>query len=220
MKLQFIIILLLIFACFWGCTNSTAKQQNPSTKQQNADADNISLTSDRYYYKDTTFYDTIRIDSYIREIVEFEHTPRGITKGLIIGYLDNEGNNIDYQTRKKIDKKNLYKGFRFRILDNDTVFDDASQLPLFPGGQESLHNYIFKQIDVPGSMSSTKVIVQFVIMKDGSIKNVHIARGINDKLDEEAIRTVKSLPNFYPAHIQGEPVNCRIILPITFTPTK
>ena len=61
-----------------------------------------------------------------------------------------------------------------------------------------------------------KVFVQFVVSKDGSVKNVTIARGVDKLLDEEALRVIKSLPNWTPGKNRGVAVNVQFTIPINF----
>ena len=63
---------------------------------------------------------------------------------------------------------------------------------------------------------SGKVIVQFVIGKDGSVRDVEVLRSVDADLDKEAIRVVKKMPKWIPGKQQGVPVSVRFTLPITF----
>lgn len=61
-----------------------------------------------------------------------------------------------------------------------------------------------------------RVQVSFVVSETGKITDVKIARGKTPELDKEAVRVVKSLPNFIPGKQNGHPVKCKYILPIVF----
>ena len=61
-----------------------------------------------------------------------------------------------------------------------------------------------------------RVVVQFVVKKDGSIGDVKVVRGVNPDLDAEAIRVIKSMPDFEPGKMNGEPVNVWYTLPLSF----
>ncbi|MDE6317852.1 MAG: energy transducer TonB, partial [Muribaculaceae bacterium] len=61
-----------------------------------------------------------------------------------------------------------------------------------------------------------RVVVQFVVTKDGSIGEVKVARGKDPDLDKEAVRVVKTLPKFIPGKMNGQAVNVWYTLPINF----
>ena len=61
-----------------------------------------------------------------------------------------------------------------------------------------------------------RVIVQFVVNKDGSICNEQVVRSVDSQLDAEAIRIIRSMPNWIPVKQRGEPVRVRFTLPVTF----
>lgn len=104
--------------------------------------------------------------------------------------------------------------------DPDKVFDSVEQSPEFPGGQAELIKFIANNLRYPASAAENgiqgKVVVQFVIKKDGSIGQVKVVRSKDPDLDAEAIRVVKTLPNFNPGKMNGQPVNVWYILPVTF----
>ena len=61
-----------------------------------------------------------------------------------------------------------------------------------------------------------RVVVQFVVTKDGSVGQVKVMRGKDPDLDKEAVRVVKSLPRFIPGKMNGQAVNVWYTLPISF----
>ena len=63
---------------------------------------------------------------------------------------------------------------------------------------------------------SGKVYVSFVVTKSGAVTNVKVVRGVNKHLDAEAVRVIKSLPNFWPGKQRGKPVKVMFTVPITF----
>lgn len=105
--------------------------------------------------------------------------------------------------------------------DKEEVFYSTHQMPMFPGGDDALMKYLEKNIHYPMSAKDNaiqgKVIVQFVVEKDGSIGEVKVARSVARDLDREAIRLCKSLPKFSPGrNANGEPVRVWYTLPVTF----
>ena len=93
-------------------------------------------------------------------------------------------------------------------------------MPKFPGGDAELMKYIQEHLRYPTMAAENniqgKVVVQFVVTKNGSIGEVKVIRSRDQDLDKEAVRVVKSLPNFIPGRMNGQPVNVWYTLPIYF----
>ena len=68
----------------------------------------------------------------------------------------------------------------------------------------------------PESDASGRVIVQFVIGKDGTVKDPKVVRGIDPELDEEALRLVRNMPKWKPGKQKGVVVNVKYVLPVMF----
>ena len=100
------------------------------------------------------------------------------------------------------------------------IFSTVDQPAEFPGGQAKLMTWLSTQIRYPESAQQNgvqgKVIVKFVIEKDGSISGVSILKGIDKDLDAEAIRVVKMMPKWKPGKNNGEPVRSYFTFPVTF----
>ena len=105
--------------------------------------------------------------------------------------------------------------------ESNEVFKSAATMPSYPGGSGALMKYISSHIHYPQSAQdnniSGKVIVQFVVEKDGSIGEVKVVRGVDKALDAEAKRVCKSLPKFSPGkNANGDPVRVWFTQPVTF----
>jgi protein TonB len=117
------------------------------------------------------------------------------------------------------------------VSDEVLNFAVVESVPVFPGCEDAVTNdekkkcfqaeiirFVsrnFKFPEIARSMgASGKVYVSFVIEKDGSISNVEIARGVEESVDNEAKRVVKSLPKVQPAKQRGKPVRMSFMLPI------
>lgn len=100
------------------------------------------------------------------------------------------------------------------------IFSNVEQMPQFPGGDQALQEYISSHLQYPSgteqSDTERRVVVKFVVMSDGTIGDAYVSRGKSPELDQEAIRVVKSLPNFTPGKMNGTPVNVWYTLPISF----
>ena len=100
------------------------------------------------------------------------------------------------------------------------VFDVVEQMPSYPGGQGALMQYLASHIKYPVVAEENgiqgRVICTFVVERDGSITDVKIARSVDPSLDKEAIRVVKSMPNWIPGKQNGSAVRVKYTLPVTF----
>lgn len=106
------------------------------------------------------------------------------------------------------------------VVEETKVFTSVEQMPQFPGGENELLKWISTHIKYPTiAMENNvqgKVVVQFVVTRDGSIGEVKVARGKDPDLDKEAVRVVKTLPKFIPGKMNGQAVNVWYTLPINF----
>ena len=102
----------------------------------------------------------------------------------------------------------------------DKVFDVVEQAPSFIGGDAKMYAWLTKNLRYPEIAQQNgiqgRVIVQFVVEKDGSISGVAVAKGIDKDLDREAIRVVKSMPKWQPGKNNGQPVRAKYTLPVMF----
>ena len=83
----------------------------------------------------------------------------------------------------------------------------------------SLMQYLgksIKMIDWPRNRNLGRVIVQFVVNKDGSIVDVKVVRGVDPYLDKEAIRVISTMPKWKPGEQRGKPVRCKFTVPVMF----
>ena len=102
--------------------------------------------------------------------------------------------------------------------DNCVIAED---MPVFPGGQAALFEYLSQQVTYPEEAQANgiegRVICSFVVDTDGSITDVEVARSSGDvSLDQEAIQVIQSMPKWQPAQQDGVPVPVRFTIPITF----
>lgn len=102
----------------------------------------------------------------------------------------------------------------------DEIFVAVEQQAEFPGGQAALMKWLSNNIRYPESAQQNdiqgRVIVKFVVEKDGSIGQATIAKGVDKDLDREAIRVVKKMPKWQPGKNNGVAVRSYFTLPVTF----
>lgn len=104
--------------------------------------------------------------------------------------------------------------------DPNEAFVVVEQMPVFPGGQDSLLTYISREVKYPEDAVKNgvqgTVFVSFVVETDGSISNPKVLRGIGYGCDEEAQRVVKGMPNWTPGKQRGKEVRVQYNLPFRF----
>ena len=104
--------------------------------------------------------------------------------------------------------------------DDGRVFDVVEDQPRYPGGTNALMAYLRDNIKYPAEAAKAgiqgKVIVQFVVGKDGTVRDVKPIRNISPELDAEAVRVVAAMPKWVPGYQRGEAVNVRYTLPVNF----
>ncbi len=96
----------------------------------------------------------------------------------------------------------------------------AEIMPEFKGGVEELFKYLCENIKYPARERDAgiqgTVYLRFVVGKKGNIKNVEVLRGVNEQINNEAIRVVKAMPKWKPGKQSGRPVSVIYNLPIKF----
>ncbi|MBL8002726.1 MAG: energy transducer TonB [Flavobacteriales bacterium] len=93
-------------------------------------------------------------------------------------------------------------------------------LPSFPGGEKALAAYMVKEVTYPKKAKKAgiegKVIVGFVVDKDGAVTDAKVTRGVDPLLDAEALRAVQAMPKWIPGTVNGKPVKVFFNLPVRF----
>lgn len=104
--------------------------------------------------------------------------------------------------------------------ESNELFDAVEQMPQFPGGETAMYSWLSSHIYYPDLAREDgiqgRVVVKFVVEKDGSITNVQVARGVHYTLDSEAVRLVKAMPRWNPGRNKGRVVRVYYYLPVTF----
>ena len=102
----------------------------------------------------------------------------------------------------------------------EEIFDVVEEMPEFPGGMAALMQYLGKNIKYPTIAQETgiqgRVIVQFVVNRDGSIVDAKVVRSVDPYLDKEAIRVISSMPKWKPGKQRNKAVRVKYTLPVMF----
>ncbi|WP_212128278.1 energy transducer TonB, partial [Bacteroides pyogenes] len=104
--------------------------------------------------------------------------------------------------------------------EEQTIFEVVENMPEFPGGQAALMQYLAKNIKYPTIAQENgtqgRVIVQFVVNRDGSIVDAKVVRPVDPYLDKEALRVINSMPKWKPGMQRGKPVRVKYTVPVMF----
>jgi len=108
------------------------------------------------------------------------------------------------------------------IISDDEIapFLVVEEMPMFPGGENTLFKFITESLKYPESAKANgiqgRVTVRFCVTEIGTVNKVTVLKGVNPDLDAEAIRVISSLPQFKPGKQGGKPVPVWMLCPITF----
>lgn len=109
------------------------------------------------------------------------------------------------------------------VADGDTVgkvHDVVEEMPRFPGGMRELMAFMRANVNYPAEAAKDsirgRVIVQFVVDKDGNVVNPVVKRSVHPLLDAEALRVVKAMPKWIPGKKNGQAVSVKFAVPVRF----
>ena len=98
-------------------------------------------------------------------------------------------------------------------------FMTEPMMPIYPGGIEKMFEFIADNLRWPGDDDSCiqgRVVVSFIVEKDGSLTDVKVIKSLDPAFDKEAIRVVKSMPKWKPGMWRGKPARIHYCIPIRF----
>ncbi len=105
-------------------------------------------------------------------------------------------------------------------VEEEEIFVFVEEFPSFPGGEEALYKYLNDNLQYPDMARDNnitgKVVIRFVVEKDGSITKAAIAREIGGGCGKEALRVVNSMPKWKPGKQSGKAVRTEFTLPVDF----
>ena len=109
------------------------------------------------------------------------------------------------------------------VADGDPdgkAYDVVEEMPQYPGGIEAMMTFLRDNLKYPAELAEQniqgRVIVQFVVDKEGNVTNPTVMRSVDPQLDAEALRVVKAMPKWTPGKVGGKAVNVKYTLPVTF----
>ena len=104
--------------------------------------------------------------------------------------------------------------------EEEEVFTIVETMPKFPGGETALRKFLADNIRYPTLAQENgiqgKVVIEFIIGKDGGVYDIQVSRSVEASLDKEALRVVNLMPKWIPGKKNGKTVKVKYFLPIMF----
>ena len=116
------------------------------------------------------------------------------------------------------DKREKTTQTRKDTATDDKVYEVCEQMPIFEGGDAALLKYLRENLKLPDEYKERgiqgRMVVGFIVEKDGSLTDVKVLRTVDIDLDAEVLRLVKGMPKWIPGRQNGKRVRVRYLLPI------
>ena len=116
------------------------------------------------------------------------------------------------ETPEEMLKKNPNAAIPFSVVENKPTFNDSDA--------NEFSKWVSEQMQYPQDAIDQniqgRVVLQFTVNKEGQVEDVQVVRGVNEALDNEAVRVVTASPKWEPGTQNGNPVNVRYIFPVVF----
>ena len=137
---------------------------------------------------------------------------------------DVETKDVDFSSEDKKDEVVEIKQVDFEEEeeeeDIETIFLVVEEQPEFPGGMAKLMKYFSDNVRYPVVAAENgiqgRVICQFTVWRDGSIRDIVVLRGVDKSLDKEAVRLIENMPKWKPGKQRGKEVSCKFTVPVSF----
>ena len=102
----------------------------------------------------------------------------------------------------------------------EDAFDVVEEMPEFPGGPKALMDYLMENVKYPKTAFDAdiqgRVIAQFVVDKEGTVRDAHVVKSVDPALDAEALRVINNMPKWRPGRQNGKVVNVKYTIPVNF----
>lgn len=152
--------------------------------------------------------------------------PQSVTVAEIIEIVEDDAE-IEETTLASTDDQTEY--IEIKEIANITVEEEPEEeapfmvvekMPEFPGGQAALMQYLQKNIKYPAVCRENniqgRVLIQFIVNRDGTIVEPEVVKSVNPYLDKEALRVISGMPKWTPGEQRGKPVRVKFTVPVNF----
>jgi periplasmic protein TonB len=172
--------------------------------------------------KDYAVYKSRKLDGKLKEWFESGQIHKDIDykDGKKDGQLFTYWDNGKLKRADKYENDRLIEGKCMTADGRDISHYDYEKLPQFPGGINALRNYLSKELKYPKDSRRAgiegRVLVGFIVNKDGAITDIKVVQSVSDELDQEALRVVKKMVKWEPGTEDDEAVKVAFRLPVQF----
>ena len=108
---------------------------------------------------------------------------------------------------------------RYQQDNSDFIYEEADEVPMFPGGNSKFYEFIKNNRDSSLLLSGNKpnrVILEVIIEKDGYVSNPKVVNSIDLSHDKDALRIIREMPEWTPAKLNGKTIRFRMLIPISY----
>ena len=153
-------------------------------------------------------------------VISMKEEVQNLEEMVIVGYASNgEGTVLDGKTHKKVEQVTEIHTPKDENGEQ-LIFQVVEEMPSFPGGMNECMMFLAKNMRYPVAAQKAKiegrVIVQFVVDRDGSIKDTQVVHSVSPELDAEAVRVVSAMPKWNPGKQRGKAVAVKYTMPVMF----
>lgn len=157
-------------------------------------------------------------DSKVSEEREMKNMEELVEKkDFAVSFIDQEGVN----TKDAVAPEELREHQKIvEVIEPEKPYEHVEQMPQYPGGNTELMRFISSSIRYPAIAAESniqgQVVIRFVVTKQGKVSDVKVLRTLDPSCDNEAVRVVKSMPQWIPGMQNGQPVAVYYTLPVRF----
>ncbi|MBE6282086.1 MAG: TonB family protein [Bacteroides sp.] len=148
-------------------------------------------------------------------VISMKEEVQNLEEMVIVGYAPQDDGVIQVTSVKKEEETPALKADEEQV-----VFQVVEEMPSFPGGMNECMMFLAKNMKYPVAAQQAKiegrVIVQFVVDRDGSIKDAQVVRSVSPELDAEAVRVIGLMPKWNPGKQRGKAVAVKYTMPVMF----
>lgn len=160
----------------------------------------------------------IKKDNEVKPEDELKTQDELMSTKTAIGALDVKGN--DDKGGEVLKLKEAVAQPEPKPVEEERIFEVVEVSPSFPGGQDAMYKFLNDNINYPTIAQENgvqgRVVLQFVVGRNGEITDVKVMKSVDPSLDREAVRVVKSMPRWMPGKQNGQAVKARFTLPVQF----
>ena len=125
-----------------------------------------------------------------------------------------------YLTIEEIEAEFERKPLDYEVKKQEPIFNFPEKMASFPEGEQAMMDFIYSNLQWPplalSSCVQGRVIVQFVVEKDGFLSDIKVLRKLGEGCGEEAVRLLQIMPCWNPGEFMGEKIRQRYTIPILF----